>query len=399
MLSRSDFPVAEAIQMFAGFGMQAAYFVPTETGLEKSILDAHEGIRDFLRASKIHDFQSQGQGNEEHGVVVKVNIIRSDGIEKKDLSLYRPKTKAGDPRMWVNIRNYAKPYNLLAFFLGGDGELYLLNCSDSKLRSLKNDPSSSLGAILAVGSKRPNTDTLLGLLRDIAGRGWVDGTKDGNTGVGHTVETLLGIKANSSKRPDFLDDIEIKSGRRPTSGRARNRSTLLSKVPKWSESKMSASQILDRFGAVSEKTGRQELYVTVSGQPNRQGLYMIYGEQTALVENRAVEPSGGDIPVALWHVADLQNDLRTKHRETFWVQAETRPGTSGQEQFKLTKVTRTLSPLVANVGPLINEGVITMDYTLSEKPGGKVRDHGYLFKIWPKDLGLLFPTVENYELL
>jgi hypothetical protein len=161
---------------------------------------------------------------------------------------------------------------------------------------------------------------------------------------------------------------------------------------------MGASQILARFGDKSQKTGRLELYVTVTGLPNRQGLYLKYGEEKAQLENRAVE-SGSDIPVVVWQAADLQDDLRAKHRETFWVQAESRIASSGLEQFQFTKVTRTLSPLVGNLGPLINEGIITLDYTLSEKPGGKVRDHGYLFRIWPKDLGLLFPAVENYDLV
>jgi hypothetical protein len=398
MLSKSDFPISEAIQLFAGFGIQAAYFVPTRTGLEKSILDAHQGVRDFLKASQIHDFESQGQGGTEHGISVKVNFLKADGIEQKDLSLYRPKTKDGDPRMWTNIRGYANPNNLLAFFVGGDGQLYLFNCSDKKLQDLAKNATSAIGKVFQAGSKRPNTEVLLALLREIASMGWVDATKAGDTGIGHTLETLLGIQANSSKEPDFLDDIELKSGRRPANGRARSKSTLLSKVPNWSLSSMGASQILARFGDKSQKTGRLELYVTVTGLPNRQGLYLKYGEEKAQLENRAVE-SGSDIPVVVWQAADLQDDLRAKHRETFWVQAESRIASSGLEQFQFTKVTRTLSPLVGNLGPLINEGIITLDYTLSEKPGGKVRDHGYLFRIWPKDLGLLFPAVENYDLV
>lgn len=398
MLSKSDFPISEAIQLFAGFGIQAAYFVPTRTGLEKSILDAHQGVREFLKASKIHDFESQGQGGAEHGVTVKVNLLKADSIDQRDLSLYRPKTKDGDPRMWVNIRGYAHANNLLAFFIGGDGALYLFNCSDTTLQDLAKNPNSKVGGVLQGGSKRPNTDVLLTLLREIASRGWVDATKAGDTGIGHTLETLLGIPANSSKKPDFLEDIELKSGRRPATGRAKSKSTLLSKVPNWSLSNMSASQILTKFGEISQKTGRQELYVTVAGVPNRQGLYLIYGEEKALVENRAIE-SGSDVPVVVWQVTDLQEDIRNKHRETFWVQAESRITSSGLEQFQFTKATRTLSPLVGNLGPLINEGIITLDYTLSEKPGGKVRDHGYLFRIWPKDLGLLFPAVESYDLI
>jgi hypothetical protein len=44
-----------------------------------------------------------------------------------------------------------------------------------------------------------------------------------------------------------------------------------------------------------------------------------------------------------------------------------------------------------------------MDYTISEKvkPDGslKVRDHGYLWKIAPEDIGLLFPPPKIVDLL
>lgn len=398
MLGRSDSSIPDAIQAFADFGVEACYFVPTETGFEKSIIDAHQSIRSYLKLHGIHDFELQGLGNAENGVKVSIDLVGIETFEQKYLSLYRPKTKTGDPRMWVNMKGYARPLNLMALIATPDKRLFLVNCSRPEILETRNIQGSPLHQVLTSGSVNPNSQKLLELLKDIAKRDWIDATKSGDTGVGHTLETLLGIDANSSKRPDFMDQIELKSGRRPSSGRATNRSTMLSKVPNWRESAMSAKEILSTFGAVSAKTGRQELYVTLNEKPNRQGLYLEYLESKEVIANFAKLDEKVH-EVVQWDLLSLQADLRDKHKETFWVQAESRRTFDGNEQFKFVKVTRTRSPLVGNIGPLINTGVITMDYTLSEKDNGRVRDHGYLFKIWPKDYSLLFPAVEVFDLI
>jgi hypothetical protein len=398
MLGKSDFEIADAIAAFADHGVEATYIVPTKTGIDKAIVDAHAGVRDFLKRNNIHDFESQGLGNSENGSKIEINLVHIDKVVSQTLSLYRPKTKLGDPRIWTNIKQYAKPYNLLAMFKGSDGKLYLVNCSNSEIFGSITEAGSVLNTILASSTISENTKILLGLLKEIAARGWIDATKHGDTGVGHTTETLLGIDANSSKKPDFLDQIEIKSKRMPKTGRAKNKSTMLSKVPDWKSGKMRAKEILATFGEVSTKTDRQELYVTIAEKPNRQGLYLFYDENSGSIENRHVDVDGSESLVVRWNIADLQADLQSKHKETFWIDVKTRQADNGKEQFRYIRVTRTLRPMVANIGPLINAGKITLDFTLSEKPSGGVRDHGYLFRIWPKDLELLFPAVENYEL-
>lgn len=399
MLAESDFPIEDAIEVFATFGIEASFVVPTRTGYEKSILDAHKSIRAFFKFHGLHDFDKQGLGAEEFGKKIPVTYLTENGVLEKELSLYRPKTKTGDPRMWTNIRDYAKPYNLLAFIFSNEGQLFLINCSRPEIFMQAKTAGSVIYKLLSEFTNSATTNELVSELRRIASLGWVNATKEGDTAVGHTLETLLGIKANSSKRPDFLNEIELKSGRRPPSGNAKNKSTMLSKVPDWKNSSMKAIEILREFGSINPEKKRLELYVTVTDQPNRQGLYMLYTENLEVVENRAINPSKGDFPVAQWDVAALQEDLRNKHKETFWVQAETRRGSSGVEQFRYVRVTRTRRPMVGNIGPLINSGKITLDYTMSEKSAGLVRDHGYLFRIWPKDLGLLFPALEKFELL
>ena len=47
---------------------------------------------------------------------------------------------------------------------------------------------------------------------------------------------------------------------------------------------------------------------------------------------------------------------------------------------------------------LLETGVVTLDYTIKEKSPGVAKDQGYLFKIAPKNLDLLFSQVQEYQL-
>jgi hypothetical protein len=136
--------------------------------------------------------------------------------------------------------------------------------------------------------------------------------------------------------------------------------------------------------------------VTVSSNPNRQGLFVLLDESSGFVVGKA-KTSVAEEVIVVWDLEDLQQDLGNKHKETFWVEAESRV-VEAKEQFRYIRVHHTQKPLVAHLGHLIAEGVITMDFTLSEKQTGGVRDHGYLFRIDPKNLGLLFPSLQTYDL-
>ena len=62
MLAKADMEVDVVASELAKFGVEAAYVVPTPTGLSKSIMDAHEHLRNFLKSKGLHDFMSQKQG-------------------------------------------------------------------------------------------------------------------------------------------------------------------------------------------------------------------------------------------------------------------------------------------------------------------------------------------------
>jgi hypothetical protein len=106
---------------------------------------------------------------------------------------------------------------------------------------------------------------------------------------------------------------------------------------------------------------------------------------------------GSTNEVVVWRLEKLRARLAEKHPETFWVKAKAISHTDG-EYFHYVEVTHTRSPITSYIESLIEVGHVTVDYTLSEKPNGRVRDHGYLFKIHPDKLGSLFPSRKIYQL-
>jgi len=374
------------------FGADAAFVVPTATGLRKSIIDATSPLRMFLVENSIHDFSLQQQG-QAHKVTLRIGLIGINSIEWRNLTLYRPATKDGDPRIWISsLGGYANPWNLLGLFLGPNRELYAINFSNDELRRSIDFDGSPANGVLSSQSTSDIANELKQLLIAIKAKGPIRSMRAGSTGIGFTLETLLGIKANSSKTPDYKG-IEVKSGRRKLGKKSANRSNLFAKTPNWKLSRLKRGlDVLQVFGYKNKKTGRLELYCTVSTRPNPQGLYFEIDESKDYLVNYGPDVNGSPQMATIWEVNDLTDALKAKHAETFWVSAVTTKDQHGQEFFLYDRFVHTRRPLTSNFRTLLSIGVITMDYTLSLIGPGRVKDHGYIFKIPPKDLHLLFPA-------
>ena len=390
MLSTSDRDLGQVAREFARRGVEATYFVPTATGLSKSIIDATSTVRRFLLSHGLHDFDKQSQGPS-NKVLLDVDVIFTDRVERRTMSLYRPETKTGDPRFWIKgLPAYTQPGNLVAMFLTRQGSLAIANCSDQQLWATRLDLTRPLGEYLDRRRSSDAADELLAKLRDICREGFIESLREGPTGIGFTLESRLGIKANSSKSPDFKG-IEIKSGRKS----ADTRTSLFSKTPNWKISALkNGGQILTHHGYDDPTTQRRQLYCSVAAKPNTQQLFLDVTEDDSLVEMLKVPR----ISVVAWQLEVLERTLAAKHRETFWVKAEHRRNDQGRFEFHFNQAIHTKAALTSNLGLLIDTGKVEMDLTLSRKPNGGTRDHGYLFKLWPQDLELLFPPPATYDL-
>ena len=406
MLSKSDIPLSSLIKLLTSFNVEAGYLVPTSTGMSKSILDAHGALRSYLSLNAIHDFNEQNKGIASK-VIQEINVITANEIIKTKLSLYRPETKDGDPRIWIYKLNlFANPYNLLAFTKINE-KFYVFNASDKKLIQSDNTgnlhliPNTPLVELFQTKSEfiDINARELISKLKVISNMGFIESMRTGDTGVGMTLETLLGIKANSNRAPDFRG-IEIKAKRvRGLNNKSTNNVSLFSQVPNWILSNCkNGLDILKKCGYIDSETSRLQLYCTVSNSPNPQNLHLLINENDNLVECNKTEDSKSEQIVA-WDLKNLKAQLEAKHKKTFWVKAKTKKNEKANEFFHYIEVEQTENPLTSNLPALIEIGAVTMDFTLSKKDtGNSTRDHGYLFRIKPNNFDLLFPPSKIIKL-
>jgi MvaI/BcnI restriction endonuclease family len=403
VLESTDRPIEPIIAFLAQRGIEAAYIVPTATGLEKSILDAHTGLRDYFRIVGFHDYQKQPQGTAGKRIV-QAFFVTPSGFEKAQVSLYRPDTKSGDPRIWMyGLKDRVQSGNLLAI-LAYESCLYIVNVSNRALLSDEGNMHPNFDSVVQKIADASNVIAmeLLNHLKGFANRGWIKSERKGPTGVGYTLESMLGIAANSSKNPDYKG-IELKSGR-GGGGKSASRSTLFSKVPDWTQGRIqNGLELLDAYGYKVD--GRLQLYCSLKNVPNSLGHFLELRKDDAYLHSKHLSSSDKKevTEVLLWDMDLLRSALATKHRETFWVKAKVKREDNGYESFHYSDVVHTKGPLLGNMVEMFRSGLIELDYTIHEetgiKGGRKSRDHGYLFKMWQKNLPSLFPPPKRYSLI
>tara|TARA_B110000003_G_scaffold62135_1_gene62494 strand:+ start:1909 stop:3090 length:1182 start_codon:yes stop_codon:yes gene_type:complete len=389
MLSKSDTNIADVISIFQNLNLDCCFIVPTETGMEKSILDATFQVREFLKEKNYHNFDNQHQGND-NKLIKECSFIGSSETIKSKVSLYRPNTKEGDPRIWFySLNSYASAFNLLAIFIV-DNEMYLLNCSDSNL--INNLANHKVIKSFPENAKDDIFDELLEKMVQIHEMGFIKSVGIGDKAIGETLESILGIKPNASKSPDYKG-IELKASRS-----SKNRSNLFSKTPNWKLSRLKGTKdILTERGIYSKEDTRIALYNTLKANtPNSHNMLLRIDEENDFLLQNYISASQ-EINDVLWLIEDLKNSLLRKHPKSFWVKADIDIRNDWQ-YFKYNKITYTHSPNPNFFIPLIEAKIITVDYLMHFKENGTARDHGYLFKILPENLKKLFPEPKDFDL-
>lgn len=383
----------EKIKLITKNQVSLTLIEPTETGLKKSIMDATGSVRSYLKSENIHDYELQKQGTESK-IMIPAIIHTGFKTIKSQASLYRPSTKKGDPRIWFySLTKVADPNDIIAITYF-DSQFQVFNLTKLDIQGLINstiiNPFQELISSINFEESEIAIE-LLTKLKLIANKGFVKSEVNSDTGIGRTIETLLGIEMNSSKAPDYKG-IELKSFRDARN----NRKGLFGKTPNWNLSKFkSRVEILDTFGYW--ENGIFRLYNTMRGTGrNAQGLILkIDDKKDWLVEN-SDKPEIGDFLV--WELETLRKALLKKHKETFWIKAESKIE-DNHEYFHFIEVEHTRNPMVDKFEILVETGAITMDYPIKRMPSGKVIDKGCNFKLNANCLDLLFPPSENYNLM
>ena len=357
----------------------------TQTGLNKSIMDAVGSLRTYLKENQYHNYFEQKQGTD-YKVLKPCQLVISDtDSQDQKVSLYRPETKSGDPRIWIyGLKNVASPGDELALVID-KGDLYAFNIS--KLDLVQNQFLNKI-----IQDYEATAMELLGLLENLSKKGRLQSIMQGrhDTAIGRTIEHALGIPINSSPLPDYKG-IELKAARL---NKISNRTNLFAQVPDWSISTLKSSkEIVDKYGY--QRGEDLKLYCTIKTHIyNSQGL----GFEVDFEQDQLNELHITDGPVVRWLGDTLRTKLLEKHHETFWIKANS-DIENGDEFFTLKSITHTKNPVSSQFLVLLEQGIITMDHLIKRKDKtGKTSEKGPLFKIKPEHLSLIFPEPKHYNL-
>ena len=227
---------------------------------------------------------------------------------------------------------------------------------------------------------------LIQRLKAIKEMGYIKTHRAGNTGIGKTLEDLLGIEENNIPGPNAAM-IELKSARK----NAKSMLTLFTKSPLPPKAN---SVLLERFGYESARGNeRKELHTTV----NAMEFNTLKGKpgfkidiQKGRINLITIE---GEV-VGYWDKETLKKSFERKLPKLLYVKAETR-GIGSGEEFWFNEAWLLSGFNFDNFIRLLKDGVILVDIRIGQYPDGRPHDHGTGFRVLPDKLDLCFSHRER----
>ena len=383
-------------QYLVNLGISFTQVQITETGLKKGILDATAPMRAYFKENGIHDYELQLQGPD-YKYLVPTHILTFQSELITQTSLYRPVTKKGDPRLWIyKLQAYTQP-NDIHILIVHDGKLLVINSTREDIKqaveSVLLNPIKEY--LLSISDQAQAVSReLLQHFRNASGQ-WFESEILADTGIGRTIETLLGIPMNSDKTADYKG-IELKSARGSNPGARKN---LFTQTPNWELSRCKSGQeIVNKYGYFKEE-GLKTIQTTVSASHPTRDLQLMVNELDGLLELQHIREVGHD-DVAVWQLLKLHERLLTKHHETFWINVENRIE-NNKEYFRYDNIIHTKNPNIGQFDILLGQGMITVDLLIcrpSFQKSGRTGGDTYSFKLKSKAMPLLFPESLVYEI-
>lgn len=227
---------------------------------------------------------------------------------------------------------------------------------------------------------------LIEKLKTIKDRGYVKTHRAGNTGIGKTLEDLLGIAENNVPGPN-AGMVELKSARKNVSSML----TLFTKSPLPPKAN---SVLLERFGYESARGNeKKELHTTVNAVEYNQ-LKGKPGFKIDIQKDRINLITTKKKIVGYWDKETLKNSFERKLPKLLYVKAEAR-GKGSIEEFWFNEAWLLSGFDFDNFSQLLKEGTILVDIRIGQYPDGRPHDHGTGFRVFPSKLDLCFSHREK----
>lgn len=218
--------------------------------------------------------------------------------------------------------------------------------------------------------------------------GWIQTHRSGPTGIGKTLEDLLGIPENNIDGPDF-GDYELKSCRLDSNSML----TIFTKTP---QPKGAASTLRMTFGYSSDAYDNDEKvlhstlsadrYVTVADTGHKLKINCDPSKISIVAED------GNEY--AYWTRDELKKSFEKKYKNKFVYAKAKSKGTGANEQFYFIEAYEVSGFNYNAFVDLLEKGKIFVDLRIGQYHGGakngQTHDHGTGFRIRESDQSLLF---------
>lgn len=221
-------------------------------------------------------------------------------------------------------------------------------------------------------------------LKELKRRGYLRTHRRGDTGIGKTLEDLLGIEENNVPGPN-AKMLELKSGRKGSPSML----TLFTKTPL--PRGKAIPQLQQKFGYPSPKNGRNILHATLRAT----AFTNIKGKRALTIRaNDSVDivSAIGEV-LGYWDNETLEETFKKKLPALLYVKANFRgKGSRAGEEFWFNEAWHLTGFSFENFKQLVRDGVICVDLRIGQYPDGRPHDHGTGFRIQPDKLELCFET-------
>lgn len=222
----------------------------------------------------------------------------------------------------------------------------------------------------------------------IVNMGWISTHRSGPTGVGKTLEDLLGIPENNHDEPDF-GEYELKSCRK-------NSGSMLTMFTRAPRPPKSNTYLRLKFGYSSDAYSNDEkvLHETLSAVRFTQIRNTGHRLKVTCKDDDVYIESEEGIENVYWPRSLLKKCFEKKYKNKFvYAKAESR-GKGANEEFHFTEAYEVSGFDYLSFIQQLEKGIIYVDLRIGQYPdgakAGKTHDHGTGFRIRELDQPLLF---------
>ena len=222
-------------------------------------------------------------------------------------------------------------------------------------------------------------------LASIKSRGYIETMRQGNTGVGYTLETLLEIEENNDAGADIDGDIELKAKRKGGSARV----TGFCQNPIWL---VKSRDIVKKYGWQDTlHMERANFYPSLRCEsPSPQGLSLAIEGSSLYMKGERGEY------LAEWPLEVMKFRFRQKHTKLALVLAERQKQRGSLEKFYYDEAYYCTGLSTDRVATLIKDGKIVVEPRMYlNRTTGKLRDRGVAIRLSDKWMMSLFDKVER----